>query len=283
MLDTREAAINKLLDIFHTDIHRKSPDTVEYYLVVARKFLDYTSGDLTRASVLKFFDDSGYCDNSLRTIYYILEHLYTALGIKFPLNKNDLPPPVDEEDVNTPTMSPDNVHRVIQYWRGFPDEYVTSLVFLSTVYGLRATELTDAEVGKKTVVVDVAKRKRKVLRTHIIPDGCAMFVMGYAQMSESMVKYCFRQAVKRAGVTKRDHESWHSIRRSLYTSCLNTGLPKELIKRYMRWAKDTSDMGSVYFHMPFDEINRVIFGIDPVPLSNPPKYTAHPYLQFWLE
>lgn len=286
-LTEREKTIEQVLEIFKIDIHRKSSETVNYYIPVARKYLLATNGDFTRAAMLNYFDTAGYCDNSLRTIYRVLERLCKSLDIKFPLDSGDLPPPVDEEDINTPIMSPTNVQLLIQYWRGYPDEYVTSLVFLSTIYGLRATEMTDLEIGSgliqynvpMSITVDVAKRKRKVTRVHLLPSGYELFLHGYHQNNDTDVKLAFNHAIKYANIKKDG--SWHSIRRSLFTSFINTGAPKELIKRYMRWAKDKSDMGSVYYNADFNQVNKVVFSIESMPFTNPPQFIKHPFLKFW--
>jgi len=279
----QQQAINRLIAIFKLDIQRKSPNTLPAYMSYARNFLEFSEGDLSRHKLMQFFEQSGYCDNTLRTVHYALKRLYKSLGEKFPLDSDDLPPAPDEEELTTPTMPPDDIKRLVQYWRLQPDTYPTSLLFLSTMYGFRSIEMTDLEISKTSVVVHVAKKKRGkvVMREHPIPDGTHQFVAGYEHMSESMIQYTFRSMCHQAGVRREREQNWHSIRRSLTTSCVMMGMDKDLVHEYLRWAKDRSNMVSVYTHVPFAAINNIMFGKAPLIESDPPKYVMHPFLLYW--
>lgn len=263
--------ITKQLSIFKSDLSKKSPRTRTYYLSIARKFL-IESGDFSRPGMIKFLDDCGYCDNSIRTTYWILKRLCKALEIKFPLDIEFLPPPPDEEQIYTPTTSVDNTKRLIAYWKNYPGEYITSLVFLATVFGLRSVELTSVEVKKNSIVVNVAKRKPRkgaqVTREHPIPEDKMKYLSGYEQMSEMTVKYACGKAFRRAGVKRMIKENWHGIRRCLNTICIDRGINRTLLKRFLRWARDRRDMSDVYYHKEFSEINREIFKV-------------HPFLNLW--
>jgi len=264
-------SITKQLSIFNADLGKKSPKTRCYYLSIARKFLT-KSGDFSRPGMIKFLDNCGYCDNSIRTTYWVLKRLCKALEIKFPLDPEFLPPLPDEEQVYTPTTSVDDVKRLIAYWRNYPGEYVTSLVFLATVFGLRSVELTSIEVRKNSIVVIVAKRKPRkgaqVTREHPIPEDKMKYLDGYEQLSEMTVKYAFWKVCRRAGVKRKYKENWHGIRRCLNTICIDMGINRTLLKRFLRWARDRRDMADVYYHKEFSEVNREIFKV-------------HPFLKLW--
>lgn len=272
--------ITKQLSILNADLSRKSPRTRRYYLSIAKKFLT-ESGDFSRPGILKFLNNMGYCDNSMRTAYYTLARLCKALEKKFPLDKDDLPPLPDEESIHTPTMTLDNIKRLISYWKNYPGEYVTSLVFMATMFGFRSIEMTDIEIKKDSIIVNVAKRRGKVRREHPIPEGLMKYISGYEQLSEMTVSYAFWKACRRAGIRRRERENWHSIKRCLNTACEDAGIKKVLVKRFLRWARDRRDMSDVYYHKPFDEINAIMFGKIPIPMSDPPKYVVHPFLKLW--
>lgn len=261
---------DEMLQILEADMARKSPGARKTYLCINRKFLN-ESGDFSRAGMMKFLDNMGYCDNSIRTAHYALARLCRALGITFPLDEDDLPPPADESELYTPTMSLYDVEKCISYWKQFPEAYPTSLLFLSSMYGVRAIEMTDAEVGS-VVTIEVAKKKRRrgsgIKRTHLIPSGLEGYLQGYTHFSERTVNYTFDQMCHQAGVVKPKKGGWHMIRRSLDTELIKLKVDRVLIKSFMRWARDRRDMSVVYFHMPHSEIDSEIFNV-------------HPFLGFW--
>jgi hypothetical protein len=270
--------IDKQLAIFAGDLGRKSPATRNYYMSIAHKFLT-ESGDFSRAAMRQYLEGMGYCDNSVRTTYYVLKRLCRALSITFPLDTEFLPPVPDEDEIYTPTVSLDIVTSLVQYWRHQPGEYVTSLVFLSSMYGLRSIEMTDIEVCKSSFIMQVAKRKgranKPVIREHLIPTGCEKYLDGYVPLSKRSVEYRFPQACRAIGYKRKPKESWHSMRRALNTALMDTKMDmstesKELlIKRYMRWTKKRGDMVNLYYHKDFSDINREIF-------------LVHPILPLWL-
>jgi len=268
---TTKPTITKQLSILKDDLRRKSPRTKSYYSSIARRFL-IKSGDFSRHGMIKYLENMGYCDNSVRTAYYVLKRLCKALEVGFPLDTEFLPPLPDEEDLYTPTTSVDNIKRLIAYWRNFPGHYITSLVFLSTVFGLRSIEMVDVEIRKNSIVVNVAKRRARpgkpVQREHPIPEDLMKYLGGYEQMSEMTVKYAGMKAFRRAGIRRMVKENWHSVRRCLNTACLDAGISNVMLKRFLRWSRDRRDMADVYYHKDFTEINEEIFRV-------------HPFLHLW--
>lgn len=259
--------VDNQLSILKEDLRRKSPRTRSYYLSIFRKFLT-ESGDFSRPGMIKFLNNIDYCDNSIRTAYYVLLRGCKALEKTFPLDKEDLPPLPDEEEVYTPTMSLDNTIKLITYWKNYPGHYLTSLVFLSTIYGLRAIELTNVEVKTNSIIVTVAKRRKVVKREHPVPEGMMKYLSGYEYLSEMTVKYAFWKVCRRAGVKRRKKENWHSIKRCFNTTCIDKGINKVLIKRFLRWARDRRDMADMYYHKDFTEVNKEILAV-------------HPFLPLW--
>ena len=280
-MQTNTVNVEETLSILNNELGRKSPKTRQYYRCIAKRFLE-ESCDYSRAGMLKWLDSYG-CDNSIRTVYWILLRLCKAVGKPFPLDTDVLPPPVDEDDIHTPIMSTGDINKLITYWKDYAGEYITALIFLSTIYGFRSIEMTtlNLDVEHDSITVNVAKRHRAVLRTHLIPPGMEVYLVGYQQSSEQTVRTAFAYACRRAGIKREKGKNWHSIRRAVDTACLNNGIPELLIKRFMRWAKNRTNMTTVYWHLDFTEANKVMFGMIPLPDIDPPKFIKHPYLKYW--
>jgi len=264
-------SIANQLSILKADLGKKSPRTRSLYQSICKKFLT-ESGDFSRPGMIKYLEGMGYCDNSVRTAYYVLKRLCKALEIKFPLDTEFLPPLPDEEETYTPTTKVENIRRLIDYWKNYPGEYITSLLFMSTVFGFRSIEMVDVEVGTSSIIVKVAKRRARpekpILREHPIPEDKIKYLAGYEPMSEMTVKYTFWKACRRAGVKRQVKENWHAIRRCLNTACIDANINKTMLKRFLRWSRDRRDMSDVYYHRPFNEINEEIFSV-------------HPFLKLW--
>lgn len=283
---TTKQTITDQLNILLNDFSHESPDTRKSYMSKARRFL-VESGDFSRAGMKAYLENMGYNDNSVRTTYYTLKRLCKALGTPFPLDEKQLPPAPDEDELNTPTISVDNIKRLINYWKQSPGDYTTALVFLSTMYGLRSIEMTSIEVLMASFVMKVAKRKgranKPVMREHLIPAGMEQYLSGYYPISERTVNYTFHKACRAIGYKPREHENWHAVRRALNTAMRDvktlepSGTPgimvekhidDMLISRFMRWAKPRSLMTSTYTHHEFADINREMF-------------LVHPFLKLW--
>lgn len=277
-----EQSIEEKLSILDNDLARKSSDTRMVYHCLVKRFLE-ESGDLSRQGMMRWFNLAEMSDNSLRTAYYALERLCKALEIKFPLDRDDLPPLPDEDTLNTPTITIEDVAQLIAHWRMYPGTYETALVFISTVFGTRTCEMSATQqltlTSKQSIIINVAKRKGKAVREHVIPEIYWRYVDGYQNLSENSVRDKFRKVMKHAGLKRADSMSWHSVRRALATAFKLGGVEQELYKRFMRWAPNRDDMASVYTHVPFDQINSIILGQVPNPQTK--LMVKHPFLGEW--
>ncbi len=279
--DNTDKSIAEMLEILDNDLSRKELDTRTNYKYIARKFLT-ESGDFSRQGMMTWFNKSELSDNSLRTAHYALKRLCKALEIKFPLDGDDLPPPPDEETLVTPTLTIPQIRQMIRFWRTYPDAYETSLLFISTILGTRSSEMSDTQgldVTGHSIIITVAKRKAKVIREHNIPEKYIKFTSGYQNLSENTVRYRFRKIAHWSGVKRTEDMCWHSIRRGLATTFKDMGINEFLYKRFMRWAPNREDMGSVYYHHPFELINNVMLGQAPNPETG--QLIKHPFLGDW--
>lgn len=255
--------VQHYINIFAADITKKSNKTRSTYLSIARKYLEQ-SNDFARHSMMGFINDIGYSDNGIRTAHYALKRLCKSLDIKFPLDKEDLPPVPDDDDLNSPTMPFEDATNLIAYWKQRPGEYLTSLVFISTMFGPRTIELTRIQVTDHSIIIEVGKRRSKVFREHPVEPVLKKYLTGYRPMSEQHIRNSFWRAVNQAGVPSVFHSNWHSIRRMLSTAFVDAGINKVMEKRFMRWTKDRRDMADVYFHKDFKDINDEIYKVHPI-------------------
>lgn len=276
-------SVEECLAILDSDLIRKAPDTQINYHYLAKKFLT-ESGDFSRQGMLKWINSTALSDNSLRTAHYMLQRLCKALEVKFPLDKDDLMPLPDEDTLNTPTIEVDDTRQLIRFWRQYPKAYETSLVFISTTFGTRTCEMSATKglvVTNHSIVVNVGKRKAHVVREHHIPEQYLPYLSGFENLSETVVRHRFKKCLRHAGLPVKDGMSWHSVRRRLATTYTDMGLPTALWKRFLRWAVDRHDMGSVYFHKSFYEVNDIMLGQIPLPDPDNPHLIQHPFLREW--
>jgi hypothetical protein len=279
--------VEQYLVILRNDLVRKSPDTIATYVPIVGRFLR-ESGDFSRQGVLTWMNNAGYCDNSIAgTVHPALKRLYKALQLEYPVDADDLPPKPDSEDLVTPTMEYTDVLKLIGHWKHYSGTYNTAVLFIATFVGSRAVEMTDAIIGEKDLTIILAKRKihrnaaKPITRTHYIPAIYMPFLSGYEHLAGNTLRWHFTQICREAGVNIVDNQNWHSIRRALGTAFASNGTPEKLYKRFMHWAPNKQDMADLYFHVPFNDINAIILGEKPAPMTN--QNVVHPFLKEWIK
>lgn len=266
---------SKIIDIFRKDLEldteNYSQRTVRSYMEYARMYLSKYD-HFSKATITEFLVQyaEGHSKASAILAYYSIKRLCNSLGIKFTVLRSDLPKfPVYDDYSTVPVLRKTELFQLIDYWKQYPGEYATSLLFLSSVYGLRAIEMSRIVVspGKDIISVHVAKRKsapgKLPIRNHVLPHYGAVYLDGYQTCSVGNVSRKFRQICRDAGVTRPNNGGWHSIRRTVNTHLLLAGAHDVLVKGFMRWVKNKKDMPSLYFHLPPDEIDTMIFDIHP--------------------
>ena len=111
---------------------------------------------------------------------------------------------MDEDDIHTPIMSTGDINKLITYWKDYAGEYITALIFLSTIYGFRSIEMTtlNLDVEHDSITVNVAKRHRAVLRTHLIPPVMEVYLVGYRAIIRTDCTTAFAYACRKAGIKR---------------------------------------------------------------------------------
>jgi hypothetical protein len=263
---------------FINELGRKSIRTRRRYHDVAYRFLT-ECGDFSRQGMSGWINSLGYSDNSIRQVFYILKRLCRTMQVAFPMDKDLLPPTPDEYELRRPVVSFDTLISMIDYWKRYPKDYHASLLFLSSVYGLRSIEMS-ADAIQPIILhlpdsfeMSVAKRKNRgnkpVIREHLIPQDMSKYLTGFCLKSERQVNYSYNTIAHAISHKRLDHENWHSVRRLLDTVLLEAiTKPSQqmLIRRFMRWNRgnNAADMTNTYFNKSFADINREVFPIHPI-------------------
>ncbi len=265
------------LETLAFNLKRKSPRTLDRYTSLARQYLDFSKGKMDRTSMLQFIDlvEKEWKPNTQRLLHYALKKLCKSLEVKFPLDADDLPIPTPRDELNTPFLSIQEIGQLVDRWQ-WQDSYETSILYLSTVYGLRSLELTNVEIMDSAIKVHLAKKRggQTHVKMHMLPPGAKNFLSAYRERCEWDIIQTYHLMARAANV-KDEWGAWHKIRRSLITGLQVNGLNGEILTRFIGWEKSSlnqpqgvSPMVSVYFHMDDFDIDRETF-------------LHHPFIKLW--
>lgn len=242
----------------------------------ARRFLDVAGVKpaYSREDMLAYVDKlvlAGYRGTSIMTILGGVRALLYANNIPWPLQKRDLHLNLPDEEEGGPVLSRADVAGMI---RGAQGTRVPDLpaVALSTIYGLRATEIAaviSAGCNGKVLEVQTAKGGRK--RVHTIPATLRGALTFKAHpMTRDGLYHTFERRIK----IVRDPikgEGWHAIRRALLTELQQTALPEALVHRWFGWRTPPQSPYRIayrYFRPEAEKMDEQV-------------YAKHPFLPMW--
>lgn len=263
------------LETLNYNLRRKAPRTADRYLGICRQYLEFSTGDMSRMSMLRFMEqmEKTWAPNTRRLAHYALAKLCRALEVKFPLDADDLAYPPSRDELRAPFLAKHEVESLIVGWRNTVC-WETSLLFLSSIYGCRSVEMTNVDIDQGSLIIHIAKKRGGLNhpKKHLIPDGCQQFLGGYSHQTEWNIIQAYHRVASECGVS-RDYGAWHMIRRSLNTGLQLGGINPEILTRFIGWEKSptpqgASPMASVYFHMADEDIDREVF-------------EKHPFLGMW--
>lgn len=262
---------------------RREPSTVKSYIWFARKFCRYThkTQGFTRLDCLKYIDhliEQGRAPNTIIWTYNAMRRVLRCIGEESPISMDDMPRGIRRKVGIGPTLSHERIAKLISYARrkGTPTEQF--FLAMSTVYGLRQSELarlipTSFSPTLSTVQIDTLKHGEP--RTHSVPDEIKSAIrlaidckaLGYSPATANKV---FRELYAKSGMKRDKGTGWHSIRRALDTALLRDGVPYHIVRNFLRWVQSSHDMPGVYFHMNPSEVDREVFA-------------KHPFLALWRQ
>jgi hypothetical protein len=179
-------------------------------------------------------------------------------------------PKVRESDIKRPVVPAVDINNMIKRAKDCcnPDEI--AFLCLSSVYGVRREEITEVEIGEK-LKVSTLKGGRVV--EHIIPNELRPYLKGFSRKNITYMSRCFRRICKKCGNGHGMGEGWHSIRRSLATELVMSGVSVFNIVRFMRWS-ETSMRGEfgmlgIYAKKDQERVDLEVFKV-------------HPFVSAWI-
>ena len=268
----------------------RARDTLTTYLSIASQFLNWLGDkippddmDLRRYFLKR--REEGKKENTLRTIFAVLERLYRANHWDWPLESEDRPEAPSE--IATPAFTREEVEQLIKnrelYYKG--DCFYLAI---ATIYAPRRIELArikKRDIRDNTLHIDTAKHGEK--RTHLIPDEIMPYIEAYRprENNVSSLSAMFDRICRKGLGEKKHGYGWHSFRRTLDT-LLPTALakadkPLTLVGYFMRWNRKST--GSRFLGTPMGGVyaRPEILSSDPFFVDRE-VFEVHPILPLWL-
>jgi len=269
--------IKSLLDNFELSLTYRTKQTASTYLSIIKKFLAFAGARIsyTQSDVYKFLrhlENSGFSRNYQRISFYALKKFFKANNIVWSLSTDDLPKLIRGK-INKPTMSSENVVKLITYTKKYGLPFEKAFLALSTTYGLRISEieqLKNSDVNLKAKTIHIQTLKGGEERVHIIPNAIIPYLnYNFDRMpSTTTISKHFNKMCQNAGIKRQWRENIHSLRRSLLTELANSGIPELMLGKFMRWRKQSS-MTQEYYNPEIREVDNFIF-------------KKHPFIKYWL-
>ena len=253
--------------------NRYSKDTVANAYSQARRFMDKVGAKTvySREEVLGYVDHliaEGYRPRSILQIMRSVKILLLANDIAWPLRQGDLHLGMPKGERVAPLLASDEIVKLIRATYRVAAPYGPA-VALSTIWGLRSTEITQAlNAGCDGKILVVQSAKGGYVRRHTIPQNLSM-VMAFRpyHAARRTVHYIFAQLMTQYVRHPAEREGWHAVRRSLITELVRAKVDRGIIFSYMGWS-DSRNMVYTYWHPESAEIDKEV-------------YQAHPFLKYY--
>lgn len=257
----------------HLARRRTTSATTARYLTVARAFVASAGARkrYTREHFLTYLDTLE--DKSpawVRFAYAALRAFCEAIDQTMPVKMRELPRlrPTTQRT----WLTRDQVGAMIAAVRApaWGSAEARTALALSTVYGLRVSELTTCARDGDHLVIRVAKGGQ--VRRQLIPKALRPFLGTVpVPMSLSFLNVWYHRIEQAADVKHASGErsGWHTVRRSLDTALLSENrIPYAVTKAWIRWSAPGFEGPMYYFEGDADALDRQVL-----------KF--HPYIGFW--
>jgi len=294
---TKTDLINKVTE----ELAGSNGRTVKQFTSIISRFYTSNGGSFTRRAVVNYITKlakEGYAPGTCRLHFRILKRAFEIAGklepeIEWSFSKR-APAEIEtamasvpwQEQENKIAFSAEDIKQMIDAAKDGKfkqleelEGVATSLVALSTTYGLRRIEMADLDsdaLNLKTKRLRVLTKHGSKLREHIIPDEIIEYLKGYRPLySEFKLSEIFHDIERASGLPERYGTGWHCIRRGLLNNLikvnLDIGSQQALLYIYdfMRWKKSmTFGMIGTYFTEKPEIVDMAIL-------------KAHPFLEHW--
>lgn len=256
--------------------------TIAVYCTAAKQFLAQVEGDpddLDHHDALRYL--GGLREktkaNTRKVAYYALRAFYKSVGVDF-----DVQAPKDNSpgEISRPMLKKAEVNRLIAWAREGGTPRDRAFLALSTVFGLRRSELVALrDVDIEDSLIMIWTKKGGDPKRHLMPDCIAPAIYGYdqwASLCPTSVSILFKAMLIEAGLGFRRGYGWHSIRRCLVTELIRNDVDSLIANRFMRWHGGRSPldpsgmlaMTDIYTRFEDREIDEMVF-------------SGHPFLEAW--
>lgn len=259
--------------------------TAKAYVAYAKKYLDYAGANpFDKGKVqrfLRYLERDGYSPGSVANIFGIVRRVFVVNAQLWPFRFGEAPV-VPEMSVQAPALHPDCIRDMILC----PKLDLQELAFLalSTTYGLRRAEicnLTPEHLDLKSNLIFIETLKHGRQRYHITPAEIKPMLLGYdfGPMSVTECHYIFMRILHKASVRISEGLGFHSVRRTLNTLLIDSGLPSVVVHDFLRWKRQ--GMTERYY------VTRFVGKDTPeVAMSSTMKvdlqvFEKHPFLPIW--
>lgn len=273
-------------------------------LLYARAFLGFSSGEMTRATVLEFLKATGetastnplprhkkVSQGTRAYIFRVIRGLFAANEVQWPFGRGKTPPEatVKLREQDRPALHPMAVRKMVFAARaGELDSQSSVFLALSTIYGMRKVEIAEVQSGDLDLprrLLSVAARKGGIERVHLIPESIVPYLEAYPfdqQLTPSQGHYVWRNIEQVSGIGHVRQMGFHSIRRMLDT-LLNEKLPLPIVRRFLRWqGGEEREMTLRYHSVQVVGHGQAFFSIDEAEMESDRRVmNSHPFLPFW--
>ena len=268
-----------------------SPKSSPTFAREAEKFLKYSNNKLDKDSVEGYIKklQKSYKPSSVHFIFNIIHRLFVTNNVSWTFIRGE-GPSIPEGSEERPALEPALIKQMIKTCRdGVVGDTQTSLLCLSSIYGLRRTEMvglkeSDVDTDRCLLYVDTAKHGNK--RHHMIPNEIIPYIAKHnydITLYEASAMFWDIVAKSNLRQLEKYRLGYHSIRRTLDTLLLQSGLDIFTVASFMRWK--VAQSSGIAMPQRYYSTNWVgTEGIKPVAIEateDSKIWEVHPFLQDW--
>lgn len=268
---------------------KKSPTTIENYLIAARKFLNFTGNKLppSKANLKRFFAQQKENSITSRTQNYyfsVIQKLYQANSWLWPLSKNDRPEIAENLPITAFTV--DEIKTLIKN-RGSYSKEERFYLALATTFGMSRLEL--ARVDNKDIkngMLYIKPIRHGKGRWTVVPDEIMTALKEYhsKQLSISTLSAIFKRILSKSGLNERKGYGWYSIRVTLLErlrfALAQSELPISLADAYLRFSERTPQ-GAYSKRVIAKLCEDIGVSNDDLTMLDTIILQVHPFISFW--
>jgi integrase len=231
--------LEKYIESLSDDGKRKGGARTDVY-----RFLEFVGyRELTHDNIKAYIEhlrELEFADGTIRLVWGRIHRFFIVNKLEWPCRTQDTPM-VRESQRYAPAMHPQIICQYIELARqGKLSPRATAFLALSTVYGLRRSELRqvrqeDIDFKSKTILIHTAKHGRE--RLHKLPDEIIPYISKYdwPPVSDHWVGRAFAEIEWAAGREHIHETGFHSFRRTVVTE-VGTHCTQLVVHRFFRWA-----------------------------------------------